>query len=268
VVKESNGTFIQFEYEGLEGWTTIVNGVSYMGGSTTIQFDNPVYYIEVEFVSPEGCRYTIEPFGEEPCYWYWEETEVSAGFALYPEGGAMVLITSISDVVNLQLTYPYFAILNSGLGFSTPILIYAPQSVVQNWDIDYGSGQVPMTWLPTDPACPEQQTRCYTNTLEIDLTTYPDAILYSINNFLTAAPLSSNLLSDIPNLEIALNEYLSSVFGGVVTTAITYVGTTYTINIYDVPFYDTNPTISLATIEIERDPFDYVDMTISQITCP
>jgi hypothetical protein len=263
----TNGTIDSFDYDAIDGWSVIVNGETYSGNGNAL-LDSPVYSLDVTFISNSGCSYTIETIGEEPCYWYWQEADISGGFLIYPEGGAGVSITAMPDVVNLQLTYPYFAVLNSGVGFQIPILIYAPASVVQNWDIDYGSGQVPMTWQPTDPACPEQQTRCYTATLDIDLTTYPDALLFSINSLGVVAPLSSNLLTDIPNLEIALNEYLSSVFGGVVTTAITYVGTTYTINVYNVPYYVSTPNIELNLIEVEREQFDYVGMSLNQITCP
>jgi len=271
-VKESNGTFIGFEYEGLDGWQVIVNGVSYTG-QAFITFDNPVYYIEVEFISPEGCRYTVDPFGEVPCAWYWDEFDISAGFFIYPEGGAGVLISSNLDIQALQLTYPYLSVFyNSPVtGFERPILIYAPESVVQNWEIDYGSGQVPMTWLPTLPACPVQEFVCYEFTLDIDLTTYPDAILLNIlppGIIGTAAPISSNVLTDEANLELSLNEYLSSVFGGVITTNASYDGTTYTIQVYNVPFYLTSPRLTLNDMTVERDPLDYVAMNKTDITCP
>jgi hypothetical protein len=269
-VKESNGTFLGFEYEGLDGWQVIVNGVSYTGASTLVVFDNPVYYIEVEFVSPEGCRYTVPPFGEVPCAWYWEDAPLPSGFLIYPEGGAGVVCNNNLDIQTLQLTYPYLSVFYSGgvSGFQLPIFIYAPESVVQGWEINYGSGQVPMTWLPTSPACPVQEFLCYEFTLDIDLTTYPDTILYSINNAADVAPLSYQNLTDEANLELALNEYLSSVFGGVITTKASYDGTTYTIQVYNVPFYGTSSGLILNAMTVERDPFDYVGMNKTDITCP
>ncbi len=266
-VQDVNGTFEDFEYEGINGWQVIVNGVSYTGGSTTVAFDNPVYYIEVTFVSPEGCRYNVEPFGEVPCSWYWDDADISGGFVIYPEGGAGVTCNSNLDIQTLQVTYPYLSIIYSGSAFVGGFYIYAPALILSNWEIDYGSGQVPMTWLATAPACPEQEFRCYEFTLDIDLVTYPDAILYSINGLGVQAPLSSNLLTDEANLETSLNEYLSSVFGGVITTNASYDGTTYTIQVYNVPFYSVTPNIALDSIEIEKAPFDYSTMTRTQITC-
>jgi hypothetical protein len=125
-----------------------------------------------------------------------------------------------------------------------------------------------MTWLPNSPACPVQEFVCYEFTLDIDLTTYPSAILYSINNAGEAAPLSSNILTDEANLSLALNEYLSSVFGGVITTNASYDGTTYTIQVYNVPFYGTSPELILNAMTVERDVLDYVGMNKTDITCP
>ena len=262
---ESNGTFLGFLVEQLDDWQVIVNGVSYTG-NPVITFDNPVYYIEVEFVSPEGCRYTVEPFGEVPCYWYWDEFDISAGFLLNPQGTGNVLCLSNLDIQTLQVTYPYLSIFYSSniSGFQLPIFIYAPQSIVQGWEIN----NAPMTWLPTSPACPVQEFVCYEFTIDIDLTTYPVAIFYSINNAGQVAPLSSSILTDEANLELALNEYLSSVFGGVVTTDASYDGTTYTIRVYNVPFYGAAGGVLLNAMTVERDPFDYVDMNKTDITCP
>jgi hypothetical protein len=271
LVEESNGTFIQFEYEGLDGWQVIVNGVSYTG-IDLITFDTPVYYIEVEFVSPDGCRYTVPPFGEVPCYYYWDDVVGFSSCTIYPEGGAGVPIFSYQDVLLLQQDYPYFSLSISPTDFGSPLLIYAPASVLSGWEINYGIGQVPMTWLPTSPDCPVQENFCYTATLNIDLTTYPAAIIQDINGVATGSSiqLSPSLLSDTATLEVSLGEYLSVLYGGVVTCTITYVGTTYTIVIQNIPYYDiTNPIIfPLSSITVERDAFDYVDMNVNQNTCP
>jgi hypothetical protein len=149
-------------------------------------------------------------------------------------------------------------------GFSLPLFIYAPESVVQGWEID----NTPITWLPTDPACADQQFQCFEFTLEIDLVTYPGALIQNINNTGEVAPLSSNALTDEANLELALNEYLSTIFGGVITTNASYDGTTYTIQVYNVPYYGTSPQLTLNAMTVEREPFDFVDMNITQITCP
>ena len=264
---ESNGTFLGFLVEQLDDWQVIVNGVSYTG-NPVITFDNPVYYIEVEFVSPEGCRYTIEPFGEVPCTWYWDGFDISAGFLLNPQGTGNVTCLNNLDIQTLQSTYPYLSIFYTNVqGFGLPLFIYAPESVVQGWEID----NTPITWLPTSPACAEQEFRCYQFTLDIDLVTYPGAILHSIQpaGFMgPAAPLSVNSLLDEGGLETALNEYLSSVFGGVVTTDASYNGTTYTIRVYNVPYYGAATGVTLNFMTVERDAFDYVDMNKTDITCP
>jgi len=267
-VKESNGTFLGFEYEGLDGWQVIVNGVSYTGESTPVAFDNPVYYIEVTFVSPEGCRYTVEPFGEVPCTWYWDEFDISAGFLINPQGTGNVLCLNNLDIQTLQVTYPYLSIFYTNVqGFGLPLFIYAPESVVQGWEIQ----NTPITWLPTAPACPEQEFVCYEFTLDIDLVTYPGAILHSIQPagfMIPVAPLSVNSLLDEGGLETSLNEYLSSVFGGVITTNASYDGTTYTIQVYNVPYYGAATGVTLNFMTVERDAFDYVEMTKTDITFP
>jgi hypothetical protein len=267
----NNGLISSLVFNALEGHSVILNGVTYTD-SQLINISPAVYYMTVTFMDANGCRYNVDPIGEVPCYWYWDEVAGFPSCTIYPEGGAGVPMFSYQDVKPLQQDYPYFSLFISPSDLGSPLLIYAPESVVQDWEINYGIGQVPMTWLPTTPACPQQELKCYTATLDIDLTTYPFAIIQDINGIATGSSitLSPNLLSDTAALEVSLGEYLSVLYGGVVTCTITYVGTLYTIVIQNIPYYDiTNPNIfPLSSITVERDAFDYVDMALINSTCP
>jgi hypothetical protein len=283
VVQESNGTFIQFEYEGLQGWQVIVNGVSYMGGSTTITFDNPVYYIEVEFVSPEGCRYTIDPFGEVPSLYVFDmEAEFGSPQAFYSLELPDTSIANIAfptDVINVQIAG--YNIMSATSNNSNPdirkIYLYTIPTLITGYKIfdPNTSTYVNIDWQLVGSAVANYQ--CLEYDIVVDELIYPIAQVYAINddnpNPLSIPMALSISLFAIPiaQFETELAELIRSLFGGNPSVTASYDGTTFNIQLLNTQFIQTTPNYpEFIKILIDLDPGigNYIYSQPTQITCP
>jgi hypothetical protein len=281
-VKESNGTFLGFEYEGLDGWQVIVNGVSYTG-QAFITFDNPVYYIEVEFVSPEGCRYTIEPFGEVPSLYVFDmEAEFGSPQALYSIELPDTSIANIqfpTDVINVQIAG--YNIMSATSNNSNPdirkIYLYTIPTLITGYKIiDPNTGTyVNIDWQLVGSAVADYQ--CLEYDIVVDDVIYPSTQVYAINDP-NPNPLISPMALNVPlfgipiaQFETELAELIRSLFGGNPSVTASYDGTTFNIQLLNTQFIQTTPNYpEFIKILIDLDPGtgNYIYSQPTQITCP
>jgi len=280
---ESNGTFMGFEYEGLEGWQVIVNGVSYTGASAFVGFDNPVYYIEVEFISPEGCRYNIEPFGTVPSLYVFDiEAEFGSpqpSYSLELPDTSLANIAFPNNIIDVQNAG--YNIMSATSNNSNPdirkIYLYTIPTLLTGYKIFDPNivDWIAIDWQLVGSAVADYQ--CLEYNIVVDELIYPIAQVYAINdpnpNPLTIPMALSIPLFGIPigQFETDLAELIRSLFGGNPSVNASYHGTTFNIQILNAQFIQTTPNYpEFIKILIDLDPGigNYIYSEPTQITCP
>lgn len=274
--------FTRFEYEGLAGWTVVVNGVSYTGAGI-VNFNSPVYYIEVQYISPEGCIYNVEPFGEVPSLYVFDiEAEFGSpqpSYSIELPDTTVVNVALPSDVTNIQ-DLGYF-IMSATSNNSNPdirkIYLYTIPTLISGYKIFDPNlvDWIAIDWQLVGSAVADYQ--CLEYNIVVDELIYSSAQVYAINepnpNPLSIPLALSISLFGIPlaQFETELAELIRSLFGGNPSVTASYDGTTFNIQLLNAQFIQTTPNYpEFIKILIDLDPGNgnYIYSEPTQITCP